>query len=374
MFDPPLSNYPGNVHMEVCLYGSPNLPLTSPVNANMKLVLDTWHTRCSRLANYDYALLLVDYWQQNPLVPVPMVSGLVGTARYLAGISALDGGSQALLGAPQAMSTMQYNPWDFYAYPRIRWNTSYTVANLESEFFTGYYREAAAPMLAYYKAMEEWQLTNNVDLHFKGYCYWVAPGAFPRFLLNQMQTNLQAAESLATNWYVINRVNDAKNSWGYCCASMGITDLTKLTNFSDVDTVSTNGTNTVNLASITVYGPLKALGGNYYSNVGATWNEGGVYGWHTDGATMMQKTLNFTTPGNYRVDVVSYCNYYNNGFPAQRVWLGGTCSGSITITNTTAATNSFIATVSSPTALDLVVSQDNSGKFLVVSKIQITKL
>jgi hypothetical protein len=372
IFDPPKSNYPSNVRMEVTLWGSPNLPLSSPVNSNMWSALTNWSRACSKLANYDYALLFIDYWQTNPLVPVPMVSGLVGTAQSLAGIGALDGGSQAFVGGPQAWSTIQYNPWDFYAYPRIRWNTNYTVAGLESEFFTGYYKEAAAPMLAYYQAMENYQYSNNVDLHnLIGYCYWTSPGSFPRSVLHQMQTNLLAAQSLATNWYVINRINDATNSWWYCCTNQGITDPATLTNFSSFDAVPVDGTYTVNLGNMDPYHPLLSISG-FYGSAGAVWDEGGVAGWHFDGATMMQKTLNFPSAGQYRVDVTSAAGNMN-GYPSMCVYLGGAGSGAINFTNTSTVTNSFIATVSSPTALDLVVSQDNNGKFLVVSKIQITK-
>jgi hypothetical protein len=87
---------------------------------------------------------------------------------------------------------------------------------------------------------------------------------------------------------------------------------------------------------------------------------------------MIQETLNFPAAGQYLVTVVSDCNYYNGGWPTMRVFLGGSCSGSIPITSSTPVTNSFLATVSSPTALDLVVTQDSSGKSLRVTQIQIT--
>jgi hypothetical protein len=88
---------------------------------------------------------------------------------------------------------------------------------------------------------------------------------------------------------------------------------------------------------------------------------------------MAAQTLNFASAGNYQVDVVSYCNYPAGGWPSQKVYLGGASSGSLTITNTTPATNSFVLNVPSATALDLVVSQDNNGKFLQVTKIYLTR-
>jgi hypothetical protein len=166
LFDPPKSNYPSNVRMDVTLWGSAQSAVVIAGQLEHVECVDKLEPGLFQLANYDYALLFVDYWQTNPLVPVPMVSGLVGTAQSLIGIGVAEwrqpgssGGANATLGH----GPYKYNPWDFYAYPRIRWNTNYTAAGLESEFFTGYYKEAAAPMLAYYQAMENYQYSNNVD-------------------------------------------------------------------------------------------------------------------------------------------------------------------------------------------------------------------
>jgi hypothetical protein len=359
IFQPSASNYPPNVQMEVCLYGSPNLPLTSPANTSMKSALDTWSQRSSRLATYDYSLLHIDYWQGDPRLPVPMVNALVEKAQYLAGIGALNGGCQA------TDVSIQYNPWNFYAYPRIRWDTNQTSPQIEQEFFTGYYKEAAAPMLAYYQAMENYQVSNNADMHFIGYCYWANPGTFPLYIMNQMQTNLQAAQALATNWYVINRINDATNCFNWLLTQRGVTNLSILTNFSVDPVVPATGTYSVNLSSgFPVNNPA-----GFYSKVDAVIHPNS---WQFDGASMIQETLNFPAAGQYLVNVVSYCNYYNGGWPTMRVFLGPSCSGSIPISSSTAVTNSFVATVSSPTALDLVVTQDSSGKFLNVTQIQIT--
>jgi hypothetical protein len=359
VFQPPASNYPPNVQMEVCLYGSPNLPLTSPVNAPMQLALDTWSQRCSRLATYDYSLLHIDYWQPDPRLPVPMVNAFVEKARYLAGIGALNGGCQA------TDVSLQYNPWNFYAYPRIRWNTNQTSGQLEQEFFSGYYQEAAAPMLAYYQSLENYQVSNNADLHFIGYCYWANPGTFPLYILNQMQTNLQAAQSLATNWYVINRINDATNCFNWLLSQRGVTNASQLTDFSMYPAVPTNSTYVIHLGAGV---PVNNPNGYYYKAA----NVIQAGSWQFTGTSMIQETLNFQTAGQYRVDVVSYCNYFNGGWPSMRVFLGHSCSGAIQVASSTAVTNRFIATVSSPTALDLVVTQDSPGKFLTVSSIQIT--
>jgi len=359
VFQPPASNYPPNVQMEVCMYGSPNLPMTSPPNASLKSAFDTWAQRCSRLATYDYSLLHIDYWQGDPRLPVPMVNAFVEKAQYLAGIGALNGGCQA------TDVSIQYNPWNFYAYPRTRWNTNQTSGQIEQEFFTGYYKEAAAPMLAYYQAMETYQVSNNADMHFHGYCYWANPGTFPLYILNEMQTSLQTAQVLATNWYVINRINDATNCFSWLLAQRGVTNLSTLTNFSAYPVVPASGTYTVNLSGGSHFNNPN---GFYYVSASAIQ----ANSWQFNGASMIQETLNFPAAGQYLVTVVSDCNYYNGGWPTMRVFLGGSCSGSIPITSSTPVTNSFLATVSSPTALDLVVTQDSSGKSLRVTQIQIT--
>jgi hypothetical protein len=358
VFQPPTVPYPSNVLMEVCLYGSPNLPMTSPMNAGLKEAFDIWHTNCSRLENYDYALLFTDFWQGDPRLPVPLISALADKAQYLSGIGALNGGCQA------TDVSVQYNPWNFYAYPRIRWNINQTSAQIEREFFNGYYREAAAPMLAYYQGMENYQVSNNADMHFHGYCYWANPGTFPLYVLNQMQTNLQTAQLLATNWYVINRINDATNCFNWLLAQRGVTNLSMLTNLSMYPVVPANGTYTVQLQHGLLYNNPNTC---YYTNAALIQ----ANSWQFNGPCMIQQTLNFATAGHYLVTVVSRCSYYNNCWPTMRVFLGASCSGSIPITSTAAVTNSFVATVSSPTALDLVVTQDAGPAFLTVSQIQI---
>ena len=173
VFPPPINiaTFPTNVQVEVCLYGAPNLPMNASANAGMKAALTGWHNTSSHLATYGYALLHTDYWEQDPRLPVPLVAGIVNQAQYLASIGALDGGCQGNL------TSIPYNPWNFYAYPRVRWNTNQAASTLETEFFNGYFREAAAPMLAYYQGLENYQVTNGINMHYMGYCYGITPGS-----------------------------------------------------------------------------------------------------------------------------------------------------------------------------------------------------
>jgi hypothetical protein len=367
VFDPPKSNYPANVQMDVCLYGSPNLPLTSPVNAGMKSALDTWRQRCSKLSTYDYALLFVDWWQTDPRVPVPMVKALVDRSRYLASIGAQNGGTQALLGAPQAVDSLKYNPWDFYAYPRARWNTNQTSEQILNDFFTGYYREAAAPMLAYYKAMENNQYSNNVNMHFLGYCYWIMPGAFPLPVLKEMNTQLAQAQAVATNWYVIQRLNEAKASFDWLLVQCGVTNLATLADYSSFPAVPASGTYTVTPTKFSNFN----IPHNYYYD--AVWNEGGNQSWNFDGPAIIKQTLNFTKAGQYRVSVSARCSYTDGTkYPTLRVFLGPNASSVDTINSGTTVTKTYYLNVPTAAAYDLVLAQDVNGAFMAVSQIQLT--
>lgn len=366
VFDPPISNYPPNVQMEVCLYGSPNLPFTSPVNAQMKTALNNWHLVCSRLAHYDYSLLFSDVWQTNQLLPVPMVSAFVDNARFLAGIGALRGGVQA------NETSVQYNPWDFYAWPRIRWNTNQLASQILTNFFTAYYREAAAPMLAYYQAMENYQYSNNIDMHYHGYCYNIMPGSFPLMVLNQMETNLAAAQALATNWYVMNRVNDATNCLGWVMTQLGLTNVSMLTNYSPYSVVPATGTFTVTLTNFSQY---TIFGNNPYCI--PVWNENDDQAWNFDGAAIVKQTLNFSQGGQYLVKVACYCGWSDGtNYPTLRVILGPSANATVltapTIYSMSTVTNSYTLSVPSAGPYDLFIAQDKSGQFLRVSNVQLT--
>jgi hypothetical protein len=214
VFCPPssIARFPENVQVQVCVYGSPNLPVDSPINKGMKQAWEKWHAVCHRLKTYDYSL-----WQEgSQQVPVAMVAAIVDHAKYLKKIGALEGTCQ------DTAESLPCNPWNFYAYPRIRWNTEQTADQLLQEFFSGYYLEAAAPMLAYYTAMEDYQLRENVDMHVGGYQYGVRAGAFPLELLSTMNDHLAEAERRATYWVVRQRVTKARESLEWLAGVNGV--------------------------------------------------------------------------------------------------------------------------------------------------------
>ena len=220
---PPTNQYfvPGfhfesNVRVEVCRYGSENLPMDAPANDAMRADFERWRSMVDHLTTYDYTLLHVDYWQPDPQLPVAAVSGIVGTAKYLEGLGALNGGTQA------SPSSIPYNPWNFYAYPKIRQNTSLAAAQIVEDFFNGYFREAGSAMLAYYDTLESYQVRNNADMHWLGYCYGLRPGTFPIGILAQMKSHLEAAELAAQSWVVRERVAKIREGFDYVIARRGL--------------------------------------------------------------------------------------------------------------------------------------------------------
>ncbi len=354
VFPPPATALPDNVQVEVCLYGAPNLPMSAPQNAGLKQALDTWSTRCSRLASYDYALLHVDYWQTNASLPVPLVAATVDRAKYVAAMGALDGGCQA---TPESIP---YNPWNFYAYPRIRWNLAQTSDQLENEFFNGYFMEASAPMLAYYKTLENYQTSNNVSMYFQGYCYGITPGSFPLEVLAAMQTNLVAAEGLAKTWRTAARVAKMREGFNWVLASLGLNG-TNLTDLSAYLPLPDTGTLAVDLQSMTASG---ALEWQTQTTNWTFWAQG-----------VLDKKVSVSTAGTYQVVVTAKGKAADGLWPIMNVYFGPG-SGSVSVASTNYVDYSFSFTIPA-TAGDLQITFNNAAaagaRNLFVNRIQITR-
>jgi hypothetical protein len=189
--------------------------MTSPPNAAMKSCMDEWHRRCGRLEHYDYILLNEN--RESFVMPVPLVTAMADHARYLQGLGALRGGTQADQGS------LPYSPWNHYAYPRLLWNSERTADELLEEFFSGYFREAKRPMLAYYRALEEHLIHENVSLHSGGYQYGATPGAFTYSVLAAMRGQLEQAEKAAASWIVVQRVARIREGFDWRLKSSGFT-------------------------------------------------------------------------------------------------------------------------------------------------------
>lgn len=346
----PLVTFPTNVQVQVCLYGSPNLPMTAPPNQAMKAALDGWHATCSHLTTYDYALLHTDAAQPDPRLPVPLVAASLARSQYLASIGALDGGCQANL------SSLPYNPWNFYAYPRARWNPNQTAAQIEQEFFTGYFHESAAPMLAYYQALENYQQSNNVNMYYSGYAYGITPGSFPLAVLAQMETNIVAAQQSATNWWVVSRVAEIADGFNWVVTNSGLseTNLSNISGYPIFDNTQTN----LNLAQfIALTNSYILNSGGSYMPPGSGWVPTG--GWAFFSAGYIKETLNFTVGGTYQVVVNA------RGVPAQGInpivlFYTGPNEATWTISSTNYANYTTVMTIP-PGVWDVIFFFENSA-------------
>ncbi len=216
VFAPPrkIDTFPENVVVDVCAYGHINLPPDSPRNAKMKSYIEEWAKKCTRLESYGYTLLNEDdkAWP----MPLPLVTATVGWAKLQNKLNALPGGTQ---GSPEMI---KYCPWNFYAFPRVHWNVDTDANAMLKEFFTCYFLESGEAMLSYYKAAEDYQISNNVSLYGGGYTYRLTTGAFPFHVLQEMSRHLKKAEADAVGWVVKQRVADMRKGFEWLVAATGV--------------------------------------------------------------------------------------------------------------------------------------------------------
>jgi hypothetical protein len=288
------------------------------------------------------------------------VAGTLNRAQYLAGIGALDGGCQALL------SSLQFNPWNFYAYPRTHWNTNQTAGTIEQEFFKGYFGEAAAPALAYYQTIENYQVSNNVNMHYSGYAYGITPGSYPIGLLATMQTNVLAAEALATNWWVQQRVANLAAGFNWIITNspdnLAGQNL-DATNSYPVLNPTTNGPTTIDLTSLQ---PTQGL----ITGNNVSW-QSGTANWWMASPGELQETFNMVG-GTYLVNVTANDNSPTGELPPLQVFFAG-ANGTAIVSSTNQVVYSFTLSVPSGVS-DMVISlPNNTHSSLDLDKITVTR-
>lgn len=203
-----IDKLPDNVWVEVVQYGSRNLPMSSPANAAMRACQETWARKCVHLTNYEYALIHGE-WAIPPM-PIPLVSAIVDRSRFLQQLGAWNGGTQSM------MKCLPHNPWNHYAYARLMWDMRPSADQITEEFFTAYYRQAKASMLAYYRALEKHLIGSNVNLQDFAYDQGPNPDAFPPALAATLRDRLAEAGKIPTPWYVQRRIKTAAQDleWG----------------------------------------------------------------------------------------------------------------------------------------------------------------
>lgn len=267
---------PANVLVDICMYGVRNLPMSSPKNAALRERLLQWEGLATHLRHYDYDLI---HCETGPLkMPVPLVSAFADKARFFAQHRMLAGGTQA------DFDTLPYNPWNYYAYPRFHWNLDLAPETVLHDFFTGYFREAAEPMLNYYTTLERFLIANNVSLHGRGYDYGMRVGAYPINVLRKMHQHLLAAEAAATYWVTRQRVAKVREGFNWILQQREL-DLDDLMNTSWAPRVGPGQDYTLDLR----YARVQTDG----QDVGDAWF---MYSWAQVG-----DYVHITTPGRYRV-------------------------------------------------------------------------
>jgi hypothetical protein len=300
-----LTDLETNVVVEVASYGAPNLSMTGRWNAPVKSVWDQWASKAHMLTTYDYALLHTDYYQTNSAMPVPLVYGILNRAHYLASIGALNGGCQA------EPTSIPFNPWNFYAYPRVRWNTNQTAQGILSDFFEAHFAEAADDMLEYYTAMEDYQVTNDANAHLQGYAYGPTPNLFPISVLAEMESSLERAEAAATNWTTAVRVANARAGFDFLIERYNLTGV-DLSDESTYDEPVPGTTYDFDLSTLTTQ--TNPPNFNFATYNGSVW-EMYAQGW-------IQKKLNMPLSGRYRLTVSAKGVASAGVYPTMNVYLG----------------------------------------------------
>jgi hypothetical protein len=191
-FDQPprkLDRLPDNLLVDVCQYGCSSHGVNECAeNAEMKRRLVEWTRKCGHVGIYDYVF---DQMTVQKL-PLPYCRAINEELRWLAeqGIRAY--GTEGF-GSGQGWL---YSPWAYWVMARSLWDTSMPWQEQEEAFFGAYYQEAAAPMLAYYQALEGF--THDAPVHWGSYNNVPTPDRFPPGLLATLHQHLKAAQAAAT--------------------------------------------------------------------------------------------------------------------------------------------------------------------------------
>ncbi len=208
-----IDHLPPNVIVEVCQYGSRNLPMESPVNAEMKQRMLDWRKKATTLEDYEYALIHTERFDFK--MPVPLVTAIVSRSKFLYGLHAFEGGTQWF-------GETTYEPWNIYAFPRMMWNIDTTADQLLHDFFRAT-SGITAPMLSYYKTLEDHLIAHNIDLHFFMYDY-AFKGLPAPAVETKMAAALAQADKHARSWVVKTPARDARRLSVYAGAAEGERD------------------------------------------------------------------------------------------------------------------------------------------------------
>lgn len=331
---------PDNVIVDICMYGARNLPFSSPKNGEMKRRLLAWQSLVADRRHYDYDLI---HREEGALkMPVPLVSAMADRAKVYAGLNMLRGGTQADL------DTIPYNPWNYYAYPRFRWNIQTDANTVLNEFFNGYFAEVGETMRTWYDTLERYLIANDVSLQARGYDYGLRVGAYPPGLLRRLNQLLSDAENHAHYWVTRERLRKLREGMDWILEQRGLSydELNEPTAFISV---SPEHSATIDLRFAAIQTAGQDVGDAWFL---FSWAQVGDYVW-------------VQQPGRYRVSVTAGIGY-TNPEPGNRqmlVHIGGMQYGPFVINHETMDTYTLFVEI--PAGVFEVAVEDlyNRGPF-----------
>ena len=177
-----------------------------------------------------------------------------------------------------------------------------------------------------------------------------------------MQTNLIAAQKLATNWWVKNRVADMQDEYNWVITNAGLAGVNLTNTVSYPNVGSTTNPYTANLTNMLPFQPAYSVVGNSLNlqpGPPVSWWFGS-YGW-------IQETFNVAKAGSYNVAITGHGVNATNNWPTSYVYFGPK-SGSMIVSNATDSTYNFTFTM--PAGVwDLAIVASRC----VIDNIQITR-
>ena len=180
-----IDKLPDNVSVDVVL--GPRfmigLPPGSPRNREIVRRLKAWAGKTDHLGVYNWDLLIGYH-------PRPFVTSASEWFKFWKELG-VEGIEPEVRTYPEAK--WRCNPWYYYAYSRLAWNPDEPAEKILREFFEGYFRDAAKPMLAYYKVLEDHVRAKDLI-----YGAWYGGGPtkeiFTPAILKAMSKSLREAE------------------------------------------------------------------------------------------------------------------------------------------------------------------------------------
>jgi hypothetical protein len=206
---------PDNVSVDVVLSGSFRvyLPPSAPQNQELVRRLRLWRTKTDHLGIYTWDLLC-------PGARIPLVY-VTGAAEWFKLWKELDVENVMPEASSYPEAVWSGNPWCYYVYGRLAWRPDETAEQLFVDFFSGYFQEAAEPMLAYYRTLEDHVRRNNLT-YGSTWQPQVTREMFPPEVLKPMARHLREAETAAKHYVTKARVQGIRSGFDMVLKALDI--------------------------------------------------------------------------------------------------------------------------------------------------------